>query len=243
MSERSLIYYTDFLACVKENLGESRNSAGNLRLRCLVARYLRCCKHLTSVQEIGYNCDDYAPVSLCSSWCVMESEPRATILDKLAKQYRIRVFNPARWEEIELQHVLEGVESLATLMGGDSRFQSEMRALKQTVHISRVSWRTSAAAVALPGVDVIYFKLASWNNPPELKWQTVHEMAHTWDMRRLLALSRGLRRATDSRYGRPRWQPPIFFEYKPGGRWLKDRKPPIRWPRMCIMTTRASGSE
>jgi hypothetical protein len=157
----------------------------------------------------------------------MESETRATILDKLAKQYRIRVFNPARWEEIELQHVLEGVENLVTLMGGAARFQSEMRALKQTVHISRVSWQTSAAAMALPVVDVVYFKRASWRNPSELKWQTVHELAHTWDMRRLLSLSRGLRRATGSKYGRLRWQLPVPLEYKPGGRWLEGRKPPL----------------
>jgi hypothetical protein len=36
-----------------------------------------------------------------------------------------------------------------------------------------------------------------------------------------------LKNATGSRYGRFRWQSPIPFEYEPGGRWLKGRKPPL----------------
>jgi hypothetical protein len=34
------------------------------------------------------------------------------------------------------------------------------------------------AAMAVPLIDVVYFQGASWGDPPEFKWQTVHELAH-----------------------------------------------------------------
>jgi hypothetical protein len=55
----------------------------------------------------------------------------------------------------------------------------------------------------------------------------VHELAHVWDIHSFYRLSRGLKNATASRYGRFRWQLPIPFEYEPGGRWLEGRKPPL----------------
>lgn len=153
----------------------------------------------------------------------MDGLPRATILDRLASQYRIRVLNPGRWARTDLQHVLEAVEDLTTLMGGSTRFQSEIR----RVRFSRLPWETRYAAAALPAIGVIYLETAAWGSASELKWQTVHELAHVWDMRKLFRLSNGLKRATRSKYGRFTPQLPIPFEYEPGGRWLKGRTVPL----------------
>ncbi len=83
------------------------------------------------------------------------------------------------------------------------------------------------AAMAMPLIDVVYFQGASWGDPPEFRWQTVHELAHVWDIRSFFGLSRGLMRATGSSYGRFRRQLPIPFEYKAGGQWLEGRKTPL----------------
>ena len=157
------------------------------------------------------------------SQAAMDNEPKATILDRLASQYGIRVLNPGRWARIDLQHVLEAVEDLTTVMGGSTRFQSEIR----RVGISRLPRETRYAAVALPAIGVVYFETAGCGSASELKWQTVHELAHVWDMRRLFRLSNGLKRATRSKYGRFTPQLPIPFEYEPGGRWLKGRTVPL----------------
>jgi hypothetical protein len=153
----------------------------------------------------------------------MDESAKTRILHTLATEYRARVFRPGSWSENELRHILGATEDLATLMGGSTRFRRELR----WVLISRVPWRTSMAAMAVTLLDVVYFQTASWGDPPELKWQTVHELAHVWDMRKLLRFSRGLKRATGSRYGRPIRRLPVPFEYHAGGGWLEGRKPPI----------------
>jgi len=109
------------------------------------------------------------------------------------------------------------------MMGGSERFRRELR----RVPIWRTQRRTRMAAMAAPFVGVVYFKGASWGDAPELKWQTVHELAHVWDICSFYRLSRGLKRATGSNYGRFRWQSPIPFEYEPGGQWLDGRRPPL----------------
>ena len=153
----------------------------------------------------------------------MENEGRRTILAALASEYRIRVSRPAPWTSSELQHLSGAVEDLTSLMGGSARFRREVRRL----FVSKLSLDTSMAAMAFPVLGVVYFKRASWGNPPELKWQTVHELAHIWDMRKRLRLSRGLKRTTGSTYGRFAFQLPVPFKYEPGGRWLEGRKPPL----------------
>jgi hypothetical protein len=153
----------------------------------------------------------------------MDESGKDSILQALATEYRARVLRSGAWSESELRHILEATEDLATLMGGPATFRRELR----WVLISRVPWRTSMAAMAVTLLDVVYFESASWGDPPELKWQTVHELAHVWDMRKLLRFSGGLKRATGSRYGRLRRQLPVPFEYHAEGDWLKGRKPPL----------------
>jgi len=153
----------------------------------------------------------------------MDDSDKASILRRLASQYRARVFRPGSWSENELRHILEGTEDLATLMGGPAAFRRELR----WVLVWRVPWQTWMAAMAVPLLDVVYFKSASWGDPPELKWQTVHELAHVWDIRTFYRLSRGLKKASGSSYGRFKWQSPIPFEYHGGEGWLKGRKHPL----------------
>jgi hypothetical protein len=136
---------------------------------------------------------------------------------------RILTLRPASWSEDEVQHLWEAVEDLVILVGGAERFQREVR----SVPIWRTQRRTRMAAMALPIVGVVYFEGARWGDAAEFKWQTVHELAHVWDIRSLYGLSRGLKSATGSIYGRWKWQSPIPFEYKPGGRWLKGRPAPL----------------
>ncbi|TKJ28791.1 MAG: hypothetical protein CEE40_10735 [Chloroflexi bacterium B3_Chlor] len=145
------------------------------------------------------------------------------MLDSLASDYAVHVLRPQRWVLTELQHLSGAVEDLATLMGGSDRFRREIRRL----FVSKLSLDTSMAAMAFPVLGVVYFKRASWGNPPELKWQTVHELGHIWDMRKRLRLSRGLKRTTGSTYGRFVFQLPIPFKYEPGGRWLESRDAPL----------------
>ncbi len=153
----------------------------------------------------------------------MDEASKKLILDKLAGDYAIRVLNSGGWAAIELEHLLGGVEDLATMMGGAGRFRGEVR----WVLVSRLPLRTWAAAMALPLVDVVYFRGASWSDPPALRWQTVHELAHIWDMRSFFGLSRGLKKATGGKYVRFRSRLSIRFEYEPGGRWLKGREAPL----------------
>jgi hypothetical protein len=153
----------------------------------------------------------------------MAENDKASILLTLAKEYRVRVFRPASWPEHELGHVLQATEDLADLMGGPAGFRVALR----WVLVWRAPFRTRLAAMAVPLIDVVYFQSASWTDPPELKWQTVHELAHVWDMHSFYRLSRGLLGATGSSYGKFRWQSPIPFDYKPGGRWLEGRPPPL----------------
>lgn len=152
----------------------------------------------------------------------MDDLAGVTVSDRLASRYGIRVFRPGGWPPDDLERVLKAVEDLATLMGGSTRFQSELRRAR----ICRLRRETRFAAVALPAIGVMYFESAAWGSASELKWQTVHELAHVWDMRKLLRLSSGLKRATGSKYGRFTPQLPIPFEYEPGGRWLKGRTLP-----------------
>jgi hypothetical protein len=153
----------------------------------------------------------------------MDEGAKTRTVRRLATEYRARVFRPSSWSVDELGCVSEAVKDLATLMGGPDAFRRELR----WVLISRVPWRTSMAAMAVTLLDIVYFQGASWGDPRELKWQTVHELAHVWDMRKLLRFSRGLKRATGSRYGRLRKRLPVPFEYHAGGDWLKGRKPPL----------------
>lgn len=146
-----------------------------------------------------------------------------TILAGLDSNYAVRVLWAQRWALSELQLLLEAVQDLATVMGGPSAFRTKIGKSP----ITRLRRRSPAAAMALPLVGVVYFSGASWGHAPEFKWQTVHELAHRWDIRQRFGLSRGLKRATGGRYGKFRWQLPIPFEYEPGGRWLKGRKPPL----------------
>jgi hypothetical protein len=83
------------------------------------------------------------------------------------------------------------------------------------------------AAMAAPILGVVFFAGASWRDVAEFKWQTVHELAHVWDIFSFYRLSRGLILATGGKRGRFRWQFPVPFEYEPGGQWLKGRNPPL----------------
>ena len=153
----------------------------------------------------------------------MHDTAMENLADRLKREFRMYVLRLGSWSENELRHILEATEDLATLMGGPAAFRRELR----WVLIWRVPWRTWMAAMAVPLLDVVYFKSASWGDPPELKWQTVHELAHVWDIRSFYRLSSGLKNASGSSYGRFRWQPPIPFEYDPGDGWLEGRKPPL----------------
>jgi hypothetical protein len=150
------------------------------------------------------------------------AQVRATVAG-LARGHRLRVFRAQRWSPEETGRLHEAVQELSFLMGGSERFRREVR----WVPIWRTEWRTPMAAMAAPLVGVIFFAGASWGDAPEFKWQTVHELAHMWDIRSLYRLSRGLKRATGSTYGRFRWQSPIPFEYQPGGQWFEGRAPPL----------------
>ena len=150
------------------------------------------------------------------------SEPK-DVSSRLAREYGAHVFRRTSWSEDELRSLIQGVEDLATLMGGPGAFRRTLG----RVFLWRAPFRTSMAAMAAPLVDVVYFKGASWGDPPEFLWQTVHELAHVWDIHSFYGLSRGLMGATGSRLGRLRWQLPIPFEYDPGESWLKGRRPPL----------------
>jgi hypothetical protein len=153
----------------------------------------------------------------------MNESARTNVLRALKADYGTRVMRPGSWAEDELRQLLEAVEDLAGLLGGPAPFRRRLG----WVFLWRTSRRTSMAAMAMPVIDVVYFRGASWGDPPEFKWQTVHELAHVWDIRSLYRLSRGLKRAIGSTYGRFRRQSPIPFEYKPGGQWLEGREPPL----------------
>jgi hypothetical protein len=147
----------------------------------------------------------------------------ADVLQTLKTEYRTRVMRPGSWVEDELRQLLCAVEDLARFLGGPAAYRRKLG----RVFLWRTSRRTSMAAMAVPVIDVVYFQGASWGDPPEFKWQTVHELAHVWDIRSFYRLSRGLVRATGSSYGGFRRQLPIPFEYEAGGQWLEGRKPPL----------------
>jgi RHS repeat-associated protein len=152
-------------------------------------------------------------------------DPCAPMLETLGKEYHIHVLNPTAWQLIELTTVLEAVQDLARLMGGSARFRSAML----LVGISKVPLNISSAAWAIPArgfMRVLYFEGASWGDPPELKWQTVHELAHIWDMTKGFRLSNGLMQATGSKYRNGVCQVPFLGEYL-AAEWLKDRPPPL----------------
>jgi hypothetical protein len=141
----------------------------------------------------------------------------------LAKDYGLRVFKAERWTAEETGQLHKAAEELSSLMGGSARFRRKLR----WVPIWRTQRRTRMAAMAAPLLGVVFFAGASWLDSLEFKWQTVHELAHVWDIFSFYRLSRGLKRATGSNYGRFRWQSPIPFEYEPGGQWLEGRRPPL----------------
>ncbi|NIN64369.1 MAG: hypothetical protein GTO63_06645 [Anaerolineae bacterium] len=153
---------------------------------------------------------------------------RDYIVDWLQRQYQVRVIDPAEWTVFELGDVAAGVDDLATFMGGAASFQGEMQ---RGVWISRLAWRIQYAAVALPIVDVVFFESSALRNPSVLKWDTVHELAHVWDMRTGLQLSNGLMQATGSIYRVTCVLSPerfrIIEKYEPGGRWRRGRPYPI----------------
>ncbi len=148
------------------------------------------------------------------------------MVELLHRQYGVHVIDPTEWSRSELGHIIEAVDDLATFMGGPAGFQSEIR----SVGFSRLAWRTRYAAVTLPLLDVVYFETAPWGNPSLLKWDTVHELAHVWDMRKGLQLSSGLMQATGSTYRVTCVLPPERFQvieaYEPGGEWLEGRTVP-----------------
>ena len=142
---------------------------------------------------------------------------------ELQTRYGVRVFGRERWDGIEIDGLRQAVDDLTWLMGSSTQFRKGLR----WVPIWRTNRRTRMAAMAAPVLGVVFFAGASWGDAAEFKWQTVHELAHVWDIRSCYRLSRGLKKATGSSYGRFRWQSPIPFEYKPGGRWLEGRLPPL----------------
>jgi hypothetical protein len=153
----------------------------------------------------------------------MDESSRGQLLRTLKSEYGTRVVRPRSWADEELAPLLSAIGDLARFLGGPAPFRHKLG----RVFLWRTARRTSMAAMAMPLIDVVYFRGASWGDPPEFKWQTVHELAHVWDIRSLYRLSRGLKNETGSRYGRFRWQSPIPFEYEPGGPWLEGRKPPL----------------
>ncbi len=153
----------------------------------------------------------------------MDESGSSELARTLQNEYGAHVFRHASWPDDELRLLIQGVEDLAGLMGGAGKFRRELG----RVLMWRAPFRTSMAAMAAPLVDVVYFKGASWGDPSEFLWQTVHELAHVWDIHSFYGLSRRLMGATGSRLGRLRWQLPIPFEYDPGESWLKGRKPPL----------------
>jgi len=150
------------------------------------------------------------------------AQVRATVAG-LAREYGLRVIKAERWTAEETVRLHEAAEELSSLMGGPGRFRRELR----RVPIWRTRRRARMAAMAAPLVGLVFFEGASWRDSPEFKWQTVHELAHVWDICSFYRLSRGLKRATGGNYGRFRWQSPIPFEYEPGGQWLEGRRPPL----------------
>jgi hypothetical protein len=150
------------------------------------------------------------------------TQVRATVAG-LAKDYGLRVFKAERWTAEEAEELHKAAEELSSLMGGSERFRRELR----RVPIWRTQRRTRMAAMAAPLLGVVFFEGASWGDAPEFKWQTVHELAHVWDIHSFYRLSRGLKNATGSSHGRFRWQSPVPFEYHPGGDWLEGRRPPL----------------
>jgi hypothetical protein len=142
---------------------------------------------------------------------------------RLAGECGIHLLRPGRWSQVEFDDLLQAVEDLSFFLGGPDAFRNGLG----RVLVWRTQRRSRMAAMALPLAGVIFFEGASWRDPPEFKWQSVHELAHVWDMHSFYRLSRGLLGATGSRYGRFKWQSPIPFEYKPGGRWLEGRPPPL----------------
>jgi hypothetical protein len=152
----------------------------------------------------------------------MNEISKAELLQTLRTEYGARVVRSGAWAEDELNQLLEATGDLARFLGGPARFRQALG----RVFLWRVPFRTAMAAMAAPFLDVVYFQGASWGNPPEFKWQTVHELAHVWDMHLFGRLSRGLKAATGSRYGRFKWKSPFPFEYQAGGDWLPGRKPP-----------------
>ena len=150
------------------------------------------------------------------------AQVRATVAG-LAREYGLRVIKAERWTAEETVRLHEAAEELSSLKGGSGRFRRELR----RVPIWRTRRRARMAAMAAPLVGLVFFEGASWRDSPEFKWQTVHELAHVWDICSFYRLSRGLKRATGGNYGRFRWQSPIPFEYEPGGQWLEGRRPPL----------------
>jgi hypothetical protein len=150
------------------------------------------------------------------------AQVRATVAG-LSRDYGLRVFRAERWSAEETGHLQQAAEDLSFLMGGPERFQRKLH----RVPIWKTQRRTWMAAMAAPLLGVVFFRGASWHDAPEFKWQTVHELAHVWDICSFYRLSIGLKRATGSSYRRFRWQSPIPFEYRPGGEWLEGRKPPL----------------
>jgi hypothetical protein len=153
----------------------------------------------------------------------MDDQSKADLLRTLRSEYGTRVLRSGAWAESELNQLLVATEDLARFFGGPARFRQALG----RVFLWRVPLRTAMAAMAAPFLDVVFFQGASWGNPPEFKWQTVHELAHVWDMHFFGRLSRGLKAATNSRYGTFKWQSPIPFEYQAGGDWLPGRNPPL----------------
>jgi hypothetical protein len=153
----------------------------------------------------------------------MDNDTVTDFTDRLKSEFRMYVLMPGAWSGDDLRHVGDAVGDLATMMGGPSRFRVALR----WVLLWRAPFRTTLAAMAVPLMDVVYFQSASWGDPPELKWQTVHELGHVWDIRSFYRLSWGLKKASGASYGRFKRQFPIPFEYDAGKGWQKGRKFPL----------------
>jgi hypothetical protein len=148
--------------------------------------------------------------------------------DLLESEYALHLVNPSPWHEQDISIVYRATGDLAHFMGGRERFRSEMPRSGIFVWRAEFASPLRSAAEALSSIlnkHVVYYAGASWGDPPELMWQTVHELAHVWDMNRGLLLSTELLRETNSRYVLV-CRVPIPLEYEPGGDWLEGRPEP-----------------
>jgi hypothetical protein len=82
----------------------------------------------------------------------------------LKTEYGTRVVTPGSWADEELSQLLGAIEDLAAFLGGPAPFRGKLG----RVFLWRTARRTSMAAMAMPLIDVVYFRGASWGDAPEL---------------------------------------------------------------------------